>query len=78
MDGEADEIQAQRATIELESYLQLHVPLISSEMSPLTWWKDERSRFPLLSNLACKYLCVPAMSVASERVFSTGGNIVNL
>ena len=41
------------------------------------WWKANEDRFPKMSKLARKYLCIPATSVASERVFSTSGNIVN-
>ena len=42
---------------------------------PLEWWKDQVD-LPLLSSLAKKYLCIPATSVESERVFSTAGDIV--
>ena len=42
----------------------------------LKWWKSHASVLPLLSNLAKKVLTVPASSSKSERVFSTGGNIV--
>ena len=47
-----------------------------SESSPLAWWKVHEVNFPLISRLAKKYLCIPATSTASERVFSAGGNVV--
>ena len=43
----------------------------------LHWWKANAGSFKCLSILARKYLCVAATSVASERVFSTSGNIVS-
>lgn len=49
---------------------------ISLESDPLDWWKHNETKYPLLSNLAKKYLCIPATSVASERIFSTAGDIV--
>ncbi|RXN16177.1 zinc finger BED domain-containing 1-like protein [Labeo rohita] len=59
---------------ELNSYLLN--PTIDSEEDPLLWWKQHRINFPRLSRLAQKYLCIPATSSPSERVFSTGGNVV--
>ena len=48
------------------------------EDSPFDWWKRESCRLTMLSQVqvARKYLCVNATSVASERIFSLGGNIV--
>ena len=67
--SEQDKIEA-----ELSSYL------LSSETDPdtdpLQWWKVHEANFPRLSNLARKYLSIPATSAPLERVFSTGGNIV--
>ena len=49
---------------------------ISTADSPLLWWKTNEHKYPLLSAVGKKYLCVPATSVPSERVFSTAGDIV--
>jgi len=59
---------------ELNSYLM--TPAIDGEENPLAWWKLHKINFPQLSKLARNYLCVPATSSPSERLFSTGGNIV--
>lgn len=59
---------------EMNSYLL--TPSIDSEEDPLRWWKLHQINFPRLSKLAQKYLCIPATSSPSERVFSTGGNVV--
>ena len=65
----------QRASNEINSYLDF--PIAKPETSPLVWWKTECRRFPTLSRLAVKYLCICGTSVPSERVFSRGGQIVS-
>ncbi len=67
--------QNQAITLELQSYLQTET--LDAEEDPLKWWRESRRLYPRLSNLAKKYLCIPATSSSSERVFSTGGNIVS-
>ena len=65
---------------ELDKYLLR--PDADNEMDPLQWWKIQFFysifffKTSRVSCLAKRYLCIPATSNSSERVFSTGGNIV--
>jgi hypothetical protein len=34
------------------------------------WWREHKVKYPLLSKLALRYLCIPASQTASERDFS--------
>lgn len=73
-DAEDEAIVVEVATHELNLYYsQLKIPITDD---PLLWWKNRSNVFPYLSRLAKKYLCVPATSVLSERVFSRGGKVV--
>jgi len=59
---------------EVREYLQLYeIPLQSNS---LTWWNEKKDKFPILSNLAQKYLAVSATSTASERLFSDARNLL--
>lgn len=50
---------------------------MDSEISdPLLWWKGRVDKYPLFSKYAKQLLGMPATSVASERVFSTAGDVV--
>jgi hypothetical protein len=40
---------------------------------PLLWWHDRRHLFPRLFQLMKRFLCIPATSASSERVFSLAG-----
>ena len=59
---------------EIDSYLM--ESQIPSDQCPLKWWQS-KVQYPHVSVLAKKYLCIPASSVSSERIFSLAGSIVN-
>lgn len=59
---------------EVERYIQEQD--LDKNKCPLKWWEANEKKYPKLSNLARKFLCIPATSTPSERVFSTAGNIV--
>lgn len=59
---------------ELEKYLKENC--INKNACPLIWWAENNKRYPMISKLAKKYLCIPSTSTPSERAFSTAGNII--
>ena len=42
---------------------------------PMRFWKDNKSTYPLMYQVAKRYLHIPATSVPSERIFSLAGFI---
>ncbi|CAG9829823.1 unnamed protein product [Diabrotica balteata] len=60
----------------IRQYLEL--PAVDRKNNPLNFWVKHKEVLPELYDLAIKYLCVPATSVPSERVFSKTGQITNL
>lgn len=63
--------------IDSEVKLYLSLPAISADSDPLAWWKAHVEEMQMLSKVARKYLCIPATSVPSERVFSASGHILS-
>jgi len=41
--------------------------------NPLDWWKLNAGKYPILSSIARRILCVPATSAPCERLFSYAG-----
>ena len=46
--------------------------------NPYTWWNYNQLRYPLLANIARRYLCSPTTSVPSERIFSGAGILYDI
>lgn len=51
---------------------------IARDSDPLHYWSSCEKSLPMLSSLARKFLCIPATSVPSERLFSAAGELVSL
>ncbi|XP_076135696.1 E3 SUMO-protein ligase ZBED1-like [Alosa pseudoharengus] len=64
----------ERANEEIQRYRERN--LLPLNGSPLEWWRAQVD-LPLLSAITKRYLCIPATSVAAERVFSTAGDIIS-
>ena len=63
----------QKVKQELDQHLS-H-PHLDVEESLMEWWKTESTRYPLVAQLARKYLSLCETSVPPEHVFSCEGNI---
>ena len=53
------------------------LPAIPSGQDPVAWWWGKRDTLPNLFALSDTYLCVPASSTPSERVFSCAGHAIS-
>ncbi|XP_063742293.1 E3 SUMO-protein ligase ZBED1-like [Eleginops maclovinus] len=67
---------SEEESVKMELTVYLQTTEVDSDADPLDWWRCHQTNFPRIAKLARQYLCIPATSAPSERVFSTGGNIV--
>ncbi|KAL8471939.1 hypothetical protein ACS0TY_029252 [Phlomoides rotata] len=62
---------------ELEQYLEKGIlPPSASDFDLLTWWRLNKSKYPILSRIAKDILAIPVSIVASESAFSTSGRLI--
>ncbi len=64
--------------VEMEAKKFLTHPFVPRSLDPLQWWATTgKNAFPLIYDIAMKYLFIPATSTPCERVFSSAGIILN-
>src|SRR6266498_742033 len=59
---------------ELDEYLAVSQILFNSDS--FSWWRINKGKFSIISELAYTYLLVSATSTLSERLFSDCGNLM--
>jgi hypothetical protein len=52
------------------------LPPLPKKVSPLQWYKVKERTYPKHARLARRYLAIPATSAPCERLFSTGGRVI--
>uniref|UniRef100_A0A453GV73 HAT C-terminal dimerisation domain-containing protein n=1 Tax=Aegilops tauschii subsp. strangulata TaxID=200361 RepID=A0A453GV73_AEGTS len=66
-----------RSKSELRNYMDDANEGMVATFNLLEWWKVNALRYPVLANMARRFLTIPASSVSSESSFSTGGRILD-
>ena len=75
MESDDEEAAACTYTDETELNDYLSKPSVPVDSNPLTFWKNHENIYHKLSQLAHKYLAIPASSAPVERLFSVAGKI---
>ena len=63
------------AKSDLELYLEENKVTRIENYSVLGYWNQNKSRFPILSQMAQDVLAIPLSTVAFESAFSVGGRV---
>lgn len=75
-----DEIMAakllQKAAKQADEKPYRDVHIINNKSNVGAWWKTHETIYPAEAALARRYLAIPATSAPSERLFSTGGRVI--
>ena len=84
--NEASTISPKDQSLNINSQIEEEIQMYISEMTPmmdkyflLNWWKQHKTRYPLLSNIAMRIFVIQGSSAESERHFSAfnARNIIN-
>ena len=63
---------------EVDKYLEESFEKDVDGFEILGWWKNNSSKYRILSQIARDVLAIPVSTVASESAFSTGGRVLDL
>jgi hAT family C-terminal dimerisation region len=69
-------LKRQRTQKGTETEQYLAAPTIEYGEDVLDWWRTNAKTYPCLARIARDYLAIPATSVPSERVFSSGTDLI--
>ncbi|CAB4475617.1 unnamed protein product [Rhizophagus irregularis] len=72
-----DSIFGEEEVCEEENEVNVYLKLKPvRNINPLSWWKSNEDKFPILSKLSKEFFGISATSVPSERLFSDVGNLI--
>ena len=72
--NDPQEANKEACCAEFNRYMNL--PRLYIKNDPLKWWEDNKVKLPTLYILAMQYLCIPATSAPSERLWSIASKIL--
>lgn len=72
---EAPPCAEDQAHLEVEHFKAFHGQKLDA--NPLQFYREHQGKFPTITQLALKTLCIPGSSVPSERIFSLAGNTIS-
>ncbi|XP_056692036.1 zinc finger BED domain-containing protein RICESLEEPER 2-like [Spinacia oleracea] len=61
---------------EVDSYLKQYFSPDTEDIDTLTWWEENKTRFPILHKMAKDILGIPIFSVDAENAFDVGDRIL--
>lgn len=62
------EVLLNRIKKEMDNYFAEKLP--TSDVCPLSWWHANQSKYPMMSEVARLYLCIPAISGSTDFYFN--------
>jgi hypothetical protein len=60
-------------SVEIDSYFR---EAVTETIDSIKWWQQNKFKYPNLYRLVKRYVCIPATSCPSERIFSKAGEII--